>query len=573
MLGCLLEVAVHFAQRFFRQFAGGNVHFHAVPRHRAVGPLARRGGILEPAYAPAGQPALHLRAYREFFHQGIFFQGLHDGAVFGKYLPVEFFRVSFHVLGGNFIEAFHAMADIGKLPGAVHLAHHLVNHGIGEVVRQVVQLLFAFPQGQLGVSMFFKLLLQLRGPFLDPTLQQAMGVAQFLFILLAVGNVPDDRLQHGPAVHMHAGKAYLGRELHPGVSPPMDPFELIKAFFQRFGNTSVGERMRIDTARLIRGRNVRRMHLAEFRHVAASEHGQGRWIGVKKGSFVQQHHRIPGGLKQHAIPGFIARQGGLRLFARTDILHNRHNGGAPVNFEAGKKDFRREFPAVVTPLVYPLEAVCPVREGGRDVPGGLKHRVHTVGLAGRRQVRGMLGTKLRRVAAAEHLHRSLVAVEKALVIQQHDGIAGGLVKRTVPRFILRQRVLCLPVFRNIGHDHTADSGPVLVPGGNRSQADPEGMCFRAHHAQFDQLRLAGGEYAHRILVEQVPVFGLDKGAGRAANKHVAVCAQQGGRGVVDIANITRFIQGEIAYGRQIIKIQVLFPRGDQSRLDTLQFLK
>jgi len=71
--------------------------------------------------------------------------------VFRQYLSVEPIGVRQGLLHSYFIEPLHAAANIGEAPSAIRRGYHLVDHGVGKVVGQIMQPQLTFPQRFLGL--------------------------------------------------------------------------------------------------------------------------------------------------------------------------------------------------------------------------------------------------------------------------------------------------------------------------------------------------------------------------------------------------------------------------------------
>ena len=112
-----------------------------------------------------------------------------------------------------------------------------------------------------------------------------------------------------------------------------------------------------------------------------------------------------------------------------DVANHRLEYPAAVEFQGIEQDVGGKHLAAIEPLVCPFETEGSLLQGRGDLLIGQRQGVCATWLFGGRQVGRMAAAEVGLVASAEDLQGCLIAVEKAVLVQEHHGVAGRIVQR------------------------------------------------------------------------------------------------------------------------------------------------
>ena len=162
----------------------------------------------------------------------------------------------------------------------------------------------------------------------------------------------------------------------------------------------------------------------------------------------------------HRIQTGASRGGLLSLFAPGDVADGALEQRFAAHLEAGQQHLGGEQLASRA-AVDPLESVTAGGEGRADRLAGQDGRVAAARLGRRREVGGRPATEVVHGRAGEHLQCGAIAVDEAALVEQHEGIARGLVHGAEFGFRLAHSVGAVAE----GGDHRVEGGrerPQLV---------------------------------------------------------------------------------------------------------------
>ncbi len=192
-----------------------------------------------------------------------------------------------------------------------------------------------------------------------------------------------------------------------------------------------------------------------------------------------------------------------------DVAHHGLHHRPAIQLQSVEQHVGGERHAVVNPPVHPFEVVAALCHRRGDPLVGQRQGIATIRLLRRREISGMLGAEFLPGRAAEHRQGCRVAVEEAVIVQQHHRVAGRIIEGV--KFCLRmaERLLGLTALRDVLENAVGAQDSIARTRGERPVVQPDPFAVFPAEAVFHVEGLALGKEPLVSLPDARRVVGMN----------------------------------------------------------------